>query len=307
MSSPLRPTSSAPASPGHPDALQEEAVALLLPPEARRAFDVRVIDETGSTNSDLLRDAAQLPSGTVLAAGHQTAGRGRRGRAWVAPPGGSLAFSLLWKFTRGAAMLSGLSLAVGVAAARALEKCGAPGVQLKWPNDLLAPKNGAPAKLGGILIELTGGTGGAGGNSGSSGHSGAALVVIGIGINLDLGGAAAGIDQPVTDLAALGVRTSRNALLALLLETLLPVLRTFERDGFAPLADEWNRRHGFANQAVVLSGENTATLEGIAIGADASGALLLETAQGIEKIVSGEVSSRPVLVISSRGTASRPN
>ena len=286
MSSPLHTTSLAPASPGQPDALKEEAVALLLPPEARRAFDVRVIDETGSTNSDLLRDAAQLPSGTVLAAVHQTAGRGRRGRAWVAPPGGSLAFSLLWKFTRGAAMLSGLSLAVGVAAARALEKCGAPGVQLKWPNDLLAPKNGAPAKLGGILIELTGGTGGAGGKSG------AALAVIGIGINLDLGGAAAAIDQPVTDLAALGVRTSRNALLALLLETLLPVLRRFEREGFAPLADEWNRRHAFANQAVVLSGENMTAQDGIATGVDASGALLLDTAQGVVKVISGEVSLR---------------
>ena len=289
MSSPLRATSSAPASPGQPDALKEEAVALLLPPETRRAFDVRVIDETGSTNSDLLRDAAQLPSGRVLAAGHQTAGRGRRGRVWIAPPGGSLAFSLLWKFTRGAAMLSGLSLAAGVAAARALEKCGAPGVQLKWPNDLLAPRNDTPVKLGGILIELTGSTGGAGNNSG---NSGAALAVIGIGINLDLGGAAAAIDQPVTDLAALGVRISPNTLLALLLEELLPVLRTFERDGFAPLADEWNRRHAFANQAVVLSGENMTAQDGIATGVDASGALLLDTAQGVVKIVSGEVSLR---------------
>ena len=295
MSLSLRGTSSAPAGPGQPDALKEEAVALLLPPEARRAFDVRVIEETGSTNSDLLRDATRLPSGTVLAAERQTAGRGRRGRVWIAPPGGSLTFSLLWKFSRGAAMLSGLSLAAGVAAARALEKCGAPGVQLKWPNDLLAPKNGAPAKLGGILIELTGGTGGAGGNGGnggSGGHSGAALAVIGIGVNLDLGSAAAGIDQPVTDLAALGVRISRNTLLALLLEELLPVLRTFEQDGFAPLADEWNRRHAFANQTVVLSGENMTAQDGIATGVDASGALLLDTSQGVVKIVSGEVSLR---------------
>ena len=292
MSSPLHATSSAPASLSQSDALQEEAVALLLPPATRRAFDLRIIAETGSTNSDLLRDAAQLPSGTVLAAQRQTAGRGRRGRAWIAPPGGSLAFSLLWKFTRGAATLSGLSLAVGVAAARALEKCGAPGVQLKWPNDLLAPKNGAPAKLGGILIELAGSTGGAGAAGNNSGNSGAALAVIGIGINLDLGAAAAGIDQPVTDLAALGVRTSRNALLALLLEALLPVLRTFEQGGFALLADEWNRRHAFAGQPVVLSGENMAALEGIATGADASGALLLDTTQGVVTVVSGELSLR---------------
>jgi Biotin protein ligase C terminal domain len=165
----------------------------------------------------------------------------------------------------------------------------------RWKNaarPVLAPKNGAPAKLGGILIELAGSTGSAGAVGNNSGNSGAALAVIGIGINLDLGAAAAGIDQPVTDLAALGVRTSRNALLAALLETLLPVLRMFEGDGFAPLAGEWNRRHAFANRAVVLSGESMAVQEGIAIGADGSGALLLETTQGVVKVVSGEVSLR---------------
>ena len=294
MSSTL-PASSTTTAPIAADTLKEEIIAQLLPSATRRAFDVRVVAETGSTNSDLLRDAATLPSGSVLAAEHQTSGRGRRGRTWIAPPGGSLAFSLLWKFERDAAALPGLSLAVGVAVARALERCGtaqtgaetqaASRVLLKWPNDLLVQQHGGFAKLGGILIEL------------AAAEAGRTPAVIGIGINIALGDAARDIDQRVTDLAALGrEETPRNAVLAFLLEELLIVLRTFERAGFAPLAAEWNARHAFNGKRVLLSSEHGPHAEGIALGADADGALLLDTGQGVagrvERIVSGEVSLR---------------
>ena len=293
MSSTL-PASSTTTAPIAADTLKEEIIAQLLPSATRRAFDVRVVAETGSTNSDLLRDAATLPSGSVLAAEHQTSGRGRRGRTWIAPPGGSLAFSLLWKFERDAAALPGLSLAVGVAVARALERCGtaqtgaetqaASRVLLKWPNDLLVQQPGGFAKLGGILIEL------------AAAEAGRTPAVIGIGINIALGDAARDIDQRVTDLAAQGGETSRNVVLAILLEELLIVLRTFERAGFAPLAAEWNARHAFNGKRVLLSSEHGPHAEGIALGADADGALLLDTGQGVagrvERIVSGEVSLR---------------
>ena len=270
---------------GTSTAFSVEAVAQLLQPETRRAFDLNIVKETGSTNSDLLRDAARLPSGSVLAAERQSAGRGRRGRAWIAPPGGSLAFSLLWKFERDAAALSGLSLAAGVAAARALERCGAAmdarfGVRLKWPNDLLVQDDGGWAKLGGILIEL------------AATEAGRTPAVIGIGINLALGAAASAIDQRTIDLASLGATCSCNTALAYLLDELLPVLRGFEQTGFAPFAGDWTARHAFGGKRVVLSSEQGAGPAGIALGADADGALLLDTGHGIQRIVSGEVSLR---------------
>ena len=268
--------------------LDAAVVAQSLPATVRNAFDVQVTPVTASTNSDLLRDAATLPSGTVLAAEHQTAGRGRRGRTWVAPAGGSLTFSLLWKFERDAAALPGLSLAVGAAVARALERCATRAapleVKLKWPNDLLVQKAGGLAKLGGILIEL------------ATAGGGRTAAVIGIGINIALGDAAGLIDQSVADLETCGAQTSRNAMLAYSLEELLPVLRLFERHGFAPLAAAWNARHAFAGQRVALSSEHGTGVEGIALGADTDGALLLDTGRGganrVERIVSGEVSLR---------------
>ena len=274
--------------------LQVESIAALLPPETRRWFDLRVIDSTGSTNADLMRDAASLPSGTVLAAERQTAGRGRRGRSWIAPAQGSLAFSVLWKFGGKAVTLSGLSLAVGVAVAQGLEEVGARGILLKWPNDLLARRDAGWAKLGGILIEL------------NSEPASGASAVIGIGLNINLGAAAGDIDQPVADLAGLGCGASRNAVLAAALRRLGVVLPAFATSGFAPFAEEWNRRHAWRGRNVQLVGEaaseaadgragtsgGAAPVSGVARGVAADGALLIETATGRQRIVSGDVSLR---------------
>ena len=120
--------------------------------------------------------------------------------------------------------------------------------------------------------------------------------MIGVGINIALGDAVGLIDQSVADLETCGAQTSRNAMLAYSLEELLPVLRLFERHGFAPLAAAWNARHAFAGQRVALSSEQGSCVEGIALGADTDGALLLDTGRGganrVERIVSGEVSLR---------------
>lgn len=283
--------------------LHIETIAALLPPEARRWFDLRVAESTGSTNADLLRDCAHLPSGTVLAAEHQTAGRGRRGRAWIAPPGANLTFSVLWKFRSHAAALSGLSLAVGVAVARAITRCGAAGVALKWPNDVLARRGEDWAKLGGILIELKTGADAAPETGDVSGSTSA---VIGIGINVDLGAAALPVGQPATDLRALGCDVTRNALLAALLEQLGAVLPQFALHGFAPLAPEWNQLHAWRGQAVQLTDDVTtiataalsapaaltAAVAGIAQGAADDGALLIDTPAGQRRVVSGDVSLR---------------
>ncbi|MBP8162925.1 MAG: biotin--[acetyl-CoA-carboxylase] ligase, partial [Propionivibrio sp.] len=119
--------------------------------DASGRFDVDSLAECASTNTELLVHAERgAPSGSVLVADRQTAGRGSRGRSWLASPEASLTFSVLWRFEGGLERMSGLSLAVGVAVVEALEACGAAGVKLKWPNDILHQD----AKLGGILVEL---------------------------------------------------------------------------------------------------------------------------------------------------------
>ena len=239
------------------------AIASALGPLARR-FDVDVLDTCASTNAELLvRAEAGAASGTVLVANEQTAGRGRRGRSWIASPGDSLTFSLLWRFAAGTAP-AGLSLAVGLAVARALEKvpggkqsAGAGDTALKWPNDLLRNRR----KLGGILVELLPG----------APHA----AVIGIGINLHL---------PAAD---------ESALYAALLAELRATLEQFAAAGFAALRDDWVARHAFQDAPVLLSADFAAPREGICRGVDTDGALLLETAAGIERVLSGEVSLRP--------------
>ncbi|MCX7193858.1 MAG: biotin--[acetyl-CoA-carboxylase] ligase, partial [Proteobacteria bacterium] len=116
-------------------------------------FHIEILQQATSSNTELLRRATQgAVSGSVLAVELQTAGRGRIGRTWHSGLGNALTFSVLWRFNCGLNALSGLSLAVGVAVIRALNRFGAAGVGLKWPNDILAPHG----KLGGVLIEAQG-------------------------------------------------------------------------------------------------------------------------------------------------------
>ncbi|MEA3018492.1 MAG: BirA family transcriptional regulator, partial [Actinomycetota bacterium] len=139
-----------------------------------RFADLRWVDETGSTNADLLalaRDGA--PEGIVLVADHQTAGRGRAGRSWVAPPGSSLLLSVL---VRPPASVAGLSsMAIALAAADAVGDLAGFRPRLKWPNDLVWPGDGtAPdRKLAGILAEA----------HWPSEHE--VAVVVGIGVNVN--------------------------------------------------------------------------------------------------------------------------
>ena len=249
------------------------AIADKLGANARR-FDIDVLDSCDSTNAVLLaRAEAGAASGTVVIALEQTAGRGRRGRSWFANPGDSLTFSLLWRFAPGIAP-AGLSLAVGLAVARALDKTGGAVTSLKWPNDIL--KDGR--KLGGILIELVPGA--------------AHAAVIGIGLNLrlpdampvDLRSASAALDLPGTD---------ENALYAGLLTELLATLEHFATSGFAPMRDDWMARHGLQDAKVMLSSDFGAPRQGICRGADSDGALLFEVEGRVERVLSGEVSLRP--------------
>ena len=165
-----------------------------------------------------------------------------------------------------------------MAAARALAAIGVARVQLKWPNDLLH----AGRKLGGILIELHGG---------AQGCTGA---VIGIGLNVRLpGNLRDAIEQPVTDIASIvDVAPRRNRLLAAMLVDLAQVLEQFAGHGFAPLRQEWMERHAHQGKAVTLFGGDGKTIVGTAAGVAEDGALLVETARGVERYLSGELSLR---------------
>jgi len=242
------------------------AIAAALGGAACR-FDIDVLAECGSSNAELA--ARGGPSGSVVVAERQTAGRGRMGREWIAAPGDSLTFSLLWRFPE-PADLSGLSLAVGVAVARAVENIGAGDTTLKWPNDIL--RDGR--KLGGILIEL----------------QGAKTAVIGIGLNLRLPAAMPADVRAAA--AALDDERDPNALLAALLRELLGVLDAFAVAGFSALRAEWLARHAWNGRPVRVLMPHAAPLEGVCAGIADDGALLLETPAGVQRILSGDVSLR---------------
>lgn len=241
-------------------------------------FDIEILDQTGSTNTDLLDRALRgARSGSVLAAESQTQGRGRRGRDWHSSPGGALTFSILWRFDQGAGFLSGLSLVVGIALVRVLRKHGAADVMLKWPNDLLWRH----LKLAGILIELAGDV------------MGPTVAVIGVGINLRLPDSVkARIDQPVVDLAKIGVAQDRNDLFAEILGELDSTLRTFSADGFAPFREEWDRLHAYQDKMVRVRMPDKSEMEGRVQGVGDDGALQLHTRSGARKLYGGEMSLR---------------
>jgi len=226
-----------------------------------------------------VQDAA--PGGSVLAVELQTAGRGRMGRTWRSGLGSTLTFSLLWRFDCGLNALSGLSLAVGVAIARALGGLGAREVRLKWPNDILTgqSKPGDGRKLGGVLIEAQGDM------------LGPSAVVIGIGLNCSLPDHLAGrIDQPAAALDEIcRDMPARNRLLAAVLRELADTLRQFEQHGFAAFGDEWERYHIHQDRPIQLRLADGTTTSGIARGVGANGELRLETAQGMRQFNSGEV------------------
>jgi BirA family biotin operon repressor/biotin-[acetyl-CoA-carboxylase] ligase len=244
-------------------------------------FDVDALAACDSTSSELMRRAdAGAPAGTVVVADRQTAGRGRRGRSWSSSPECSLTFSVLWRFAGSPARLGGLSLAIGVALAQALETLGARGIGLKWPNDvLLTTANGGYAKLAGVLVELV------------SGPRGCQAV---IGIGLNLAQPAEELAQPAAGLVQAGLAaTDRHTVLAAILRELATVLDCFAESGVTALRADWQSRHVWQERPVQVLGEGEEPLAGLCLGVDADGALLLRTAAGVQRIYSGEVSLRP--------------
>lgn len=245
-----------------------------------------------STN-ECLHAAAPPPPGVahVVFAELQTAGRGRRGRRWIAPFGSGLTFSVAWTFAETPADLPALGLALGVTIVRVLRKLGAQRVALKWPNDLLIDGR----KLGGLLIQLRQEAGGA------------ATIVAGLGLNIAVppDGRHA-IDAasepapghptalPIADLADAmrdGLPPSRNLVAARLVLALEDALGEFSLRGFAAFLDDW-RAFDALRDAPVHVCQGGSEVQGTARGADRDGALLVESGGAILRIFSGDVSVR---------------
>jgi BirA family transcriptional regulator, biotin operon repressor / biotin---[acetyl-CoA-carboxylase] ligase len=259
--------------------LDEQAIRARLPSAmASRIGALEVHWELDSTSSELQRRAAAAPDVSIVTAETQTAGRGRRGRSWLSPPGLNLYLSCLKRFDAGFASLSGLSLATGVIVLRALHALQIDGARLKWPNDVLT-ENG---KLAGILVELSGE------------YQGPCAAVIGIGLNLRLTPALreqAG--QPIADLASLchGTPPDRNHVAAALVASLVEGLAQFERDGFAAFVDEYAQHDALRGVPLRVSSA-AGDLDGVGAGIDARGALQLQTAAGLHGIDSADVTVR---------------
>src|SRR6185436_15621307 len=188
-------------------ALDADRIREWLPAAVRARIETLQVEwSLYSTNTKLL-DALPPAAGAaaVMLAEHQWGGRGRRGRGWVAPPGGAISLSVAWQYQDMPADLSALSLVTGLAVVTAMESLGVHDVRLKWPNDLVTERG----KLGGILIEMRA-------ESGGPVH-----VVIGIGINVMLDDVArdeiARTGNVADDLRAHGVPVpDRNGIVAAL-------------------------------------------------------------------------------------------
>lgn len=241
--------------------------------EAAAAYTLQLHDSLASTNTALMAAAlGGAADGTLVCAEHQPSGKGRRGRTWHAVPGGSLTFSVLWRFDGGLQSMAGLSLAAGLAIARAINAHSRHRVQLKWPNDVLAGYR----KLAGVLVEVQGDP------------HGAAFAVVGIGLNVRLNAVQRdAIDRAVVDLSELGVNAGRNQILADCLRELHAVMARFRTHGFAALRDEWQALDAYAGRQVRLSLADTRMVNGVAAGVDDSGALLLREADAPLRAYSG--------------------
>lgn len=233
-------------------------------------------DEIPSTNGFMLSHAGELKSGDLCVAEYQSAGRGRRGRAWVSPYGQHLYFSQFWSFSQGMAQAMGLSLVVACSVIEVLKSFGVENVGVKWPNDIYLNFK----KLAGILIEMSGQA------------DSECQLIIGIGINMAMSQEQGkSIDQPWSDLSGLANMPNKTDLVIRLHKQLKKDIQLFEREGLAAFKARWQQADLYHGKDIrLLMGENH--VNGICRGIDEQGAVLLETAEGVQAYVGGEISLR---------------
>lgn len=260
--------------------LDETQILDQLPEQAQsRLARLELLSEIDSTNSYLLKNS--LGSGaryTAALAEYQTQGRGRRGKQWVSPFGKNIYLSMHLQLDHGAAMLDGLSLVAAIAVVRALGRMGLMDAGIKWPNDI----HWQGRKLAGILLDMAGEA------------QGPCRVVIGIGLNVQMPkDAGQAIDQEWVDLAHITGQSGvcRNRLSGQLIRSLVEVLDQYRETGFSSFMKEWRTYDAVSSREVSMHLHDK-VVKGRARGIDEQGALLVETDNGLERFISGEVSLR---------------
>ncbi len=252
------------------DAARLEA-ALPLPVELHWSLD---------STSDRLQAAwrAGLRAPRLVVAEHQGRGRGRRGRAWAAPPMAGLWASVLWRLPRRPEALPPVAQLLGVAVAGALRDCGVP-VGLKWPNDLQA----GGRKLGGLLVEVAGR------------EAEAVWLVCGIGINYRMPPRALrGVDQPWTDVRSVAqAPPARQSMVERVLGAAIEALERAPRRPADWLAGQWQAFDALAGRRVRITTAR-ATLVGRCRGVGPDGGLLVEGDEGVARVTTSEATLRVI-------------
>lgn len=234
-------------------------------------FSIRSFARVGSTNDEvraLARNGAA--HGTVVCADEQSSGRGRQGRRWFSAPG-NLYMSVLLRAARPIRHSAELAFVAGLAVADAVDAALQPGAhaRLKWPNDVQI----GGAKIAGVLIEL------------ADGNEAAIAVVLGIGINVSH--APPGLPYPATCLHAHGdatVAATREHVLA----AVVARWDQWLRDGFSAIRADWMRR-GPPHGTPLRVSRPDGGVDGTFAGLDTDGALLLQTASGVQRHIAGDV------------------
>ncbi len=247
-----------------------------------------IAEVTRSTNDDARAAAAAgAPHGAAFLAEAQTAGRGRGGHAWHSPPGENLYLSVVLRTRLPAASIAPVTLALGLGVLRAVERSGAAGARIKWPNDVLAEDR----KLAGILVE--------GQLRGAEVQS----LVVGVGINVLTDRFPDELAPIATSLRLLGAtELDRSELAALAIAEIGRAAAAFERDGLGPLLSELAARDALRGEPIAV-GE----IEGVGAGIDAEGRLLVRDGAGwVHRFVAGEVRRRPLASGAGRGPSSAP-
>lgn len=239
--------------------------------------EVEVVASCPSTNAELARRArAGAPAGAVLVADHQSAGRGRLDRVWVAPPGSALTFSVLldpgqvpvhrWPW---------LPLLAGIAVAEGVRRVAEVDCSLKWPNDVLVGER----KLAGILVERIE-------------RSSGAVAVVGVGLNVSLTEA----ELPVPTATSLALEdattTDRTVVLREVLRSLEALFLQWQADLGDPtrgLVDSYVRRCATLGREVRVDLPTGERVVGVAAGIDTDGRLEVRTQQGRRIMGAGDV------------------
>ncbi len=261
--------------------LDADAIREAMPSATRDSVaQLETFGEIDSTNSYLMQVPGPEPGKICIAVtSNQTAGRGRHGKTWQCPPGSGVCLSAAYTFESQPENFSALTLALGLGVIAALQELGAEGVDIKWPNDLVA-LNG---KLGGILTEV------------QAHAAGAVTVVTGVGINIDVGEdfnveIESDWADRVADLKRICPRLpSHDEVAAKLIAHMLQAFADFEANGLATIDKQWSQHDWLFDRNLVVDSGNE-MISGTGAGIDSDGALLIDTLEsGIRRVTSGSV------------------